>query len=73
MHVITGASSGIGRGVALALIERGETVLAIARRAERLADLGEGATALAADVSLTGGRTTIVSSVARRRADSSSA
>ena len=39
--VVTGASSGIGRATAQALAERGLTVHAVARRAERLAELAE--------------------------------
>jgi short-subunit dehydrogenase len=37
--IVTGASAGIGRAFAQALSRRGHTVLAIARRAERLAEL----------------------------------
>jgi short-subunit dehydrogenase len=37
--IVTGASAGLGRAFALALARRGHTVLAIARRAERLAEL----------------------------------
>ncbi len=39
--VVTGASSGIGRATALALAARGATVVAVARREERLASLIE--------------------------------
>ena len=37
--IVTGASSGIGRAVALLAAERGYAVLAVARRADRLAEL----------------------------------
>src|SRR6185369_15116567 len=37
--IVTGASSGLGRAFALALARRGHPVLAVARRAERLAEL----------------------------------
>ena len=37
--VVTGASSGMGAAFATALAARGHTVLAVARRAERLAEL----------------------------------
>ena len=43
MHVVTGASSGIGRGVALGLATRGETVLAVARRSHLLEELAASA------------------------------
>jgi len=43
---VTGASSGIGRGVALELARRGFTVYATARRAEALADLERAAAGL---------------------------
>lgn len=39
--VVTGASSGIGRGIALALAKRGATVIAAARREDKLAQLVE--------------------------------
>jgi NADP-dependent 3-hydroxy acid dehydrogenase YdfG len=38
LHVITGASAGMGRATALALAERGESVVAVARGEEALAD-----------------------------------
>lgn len=37
--LITGASSGLGRGLAVALAARGNTIVATARRADRLAEL----------------------------------
>ena len=39
--VVTGASSGMGRQIAVELAEAGATVLAIARRGERLAELSQ--------------------------------
>ncbi len=49
--LITGCSTGIGRAVALALLERGHTVYATARRIETLTELeGKGAKVLALDV-----------------------
>jgi short-subunit dehydrogenase len=47
--IVTGASSGIGAALARLCVERGWNVLAVARRAERLATL-TGATTLALDV-----------------------
>jgi len=50
-HIVFGASSGIGEAIAQRLIERGGTVSALARRAERLETLAAaGATAFPADV-----------------------
>jgi len=53
--LVCGASAGIGRATAFALAERGATVVALARRVERLADLiaalpGDGHRALPADL-----------------------
>lgn len=45
-YLVTGASSGVGRAVALELARRGARVLATARRAERLARLAEAAPAI---------------------------
>jgi 3-hydroxy acid dehydrogenase / malonic semialdehyde reductase len=48
--IVTGASSGIGRATARALLAGGARVVAGARRVERLEDLGEGALGLPLDV-----------------------
>jgi 3-hydroxy acid dehydrogenase / malonic semialdehyde reductase len=48
--VVTGASSGIGRATARALLAEGVRVAAGARRVERLDDLGEGSIGLPLDV-----------------------
>jgi 3-hydroxy acid dehydrogenase / malonic semialdehyde reductase len=48
--IVTGASSGIGRATADALLARGARVVAGARRVERLEELGEGALGLPLDV-----------------------
>jgi short-subunit dehydrogenase len=57
--IVTGASAGLGRAFALALARRGHPVLAVARRAERLAELvaeaqGARIEALALDVTADG-------------------
>lgn len=48
--IVTGASSGIGRATAKALVAEGARVVAGARRVERLDDLGDGALGLPLDV-----------------------
>jgi len=48
--VVTGASSGIGKGLALALAERGDLVLALGRSTERLERLASSAEGLAGRV-----------------------
>lgn len=55
MFVVTGASSGIGRAVTVALADRNESVMAIARSSAPLKDLEDkyaGVTALAIDLAL---------------------
>jgi len=37
--IVTGASSGIGRALAIGLLNRGSYVIAVARRRDRLLDL----------------------------------
>lgn len=70
MHVVTGASSGIGRGIVIALGERFVPVLAVARRAdvaEAVAvEAGPSVTAVSADVATETGITAIVEAVGGR-------
>jgi NAD(P)-dependent dehydrogenase (short-subunit alcohol dehydrogenase family) len=54
--MITGASSGFGRAIAEAVLERGDRVVAAARRAESVSGLGEGVLALSLDVTDPGQR-----------------
>ena len=64
--VVTGASSGIGEAVARRLIARGENVLAVARRGDRLRALCQGhsnARALACDLSESAAVQTIAAAV----------
>jgi NADP-dependent 3-hydroxy acid dehydrogenase YdfG len=48
--VVTGASSGVGREVALRFAKEGAKVVAVARRAERLAALEEQSKELAGEI-----------------------
>jgi len=48
--VVTGASSGIGRAIARHLADAGAAVAAVARRADRLGEIGPGVLPVAADV-----------------------
>jgi NADP-dependent 3-hydroxy acid dehydrogenase YdfG len=48
--LVTGASSGIGAAIARSLADGGATVAGLARRADRVAELGAGVTPIAADV-----------------------
>lgn len=74
MHVVTGASEGIGRAVATELAARGETVVAVARNRSRLAELQAGHPGLevvTADLATESGRQTLVSALeGRGRLDS---
>ena len=48
--VVTGASSGVGREIALLFAREGAKVVAVARRAERLAALEEASRELAGEI-----------------------
>jgi short-subunit dehydrogenase len=58
--IVTGASSGIGRALALAAAGAGFSVVAVARRAERLAELAPACATLAIDVTAADAATKIV-------------
>ncbi len=66
LHVVTGASAGMGAACVTALADAGHHVVAVARRAEALEVVAAGSdavTTLAADVGTTEGRTEIVAAV----------
>jgi NADP-dependent 3-hydroxy acid dehydrogenase YdfG len=60
--LVTGASSGIGRATAEALLAEGAAVAALARRADRLAELaeGHGAVPVVGDLTVEGAAATLV-------------
>ena len=63
VHLVTGASAGMGASVTRALADRGDTVVAVARRGDLLAELAAGrptVVPVAADVGTTDGRERIV-------------
>lgn len=67
MIVVTGASSGIGNALAKKLASAGHSVLAVARRAERLHHLAseqEHIIPLVADISLPAGRDIVINKIA---------
>ena len=67
MFVVTGASSGIGRAVTVALAERDQSVLAVARDSTRLGELATKyprVTALASDLLTAGGVRQVVDACA---------
>ncbi|MEX1003763.1 MAG: SDR family NAD(P)-dependent oxidoreductase [Acidimicrobiia bacterium] len=68
MHVVTGASDGIGRAVAAELADRGARVLAVSRDGARLDRLSQGRPALsavAADLATSEGRANLYRQVPR--------
>ncbi|HYT52631.1 MAG TPA: SDR family oxidoreductase [Gaiellaceae bacterium] len=74
--VVTGASSGLGREFALALAKRGQPVLAVARRGDRLRTLADEASAgggrvepLIADLSTAAGIETVLATAAALEVD----
>lgn len=68
LHVITGASAGMGRATVAALTARGHDVVAVARSTDRLRELATetGATAVSADVGTAEGRAAVIETVAAR-------
>lgn len=64
--IVTGASSGIGAATARALAREGAQVAVGARRADRLAELGEGFVALELDVTDPDSSASFVASAVRR-------
>lgn len=69
LHVVTGASAGMGRACAVQLAEAGHDIIAVARRADVLAELAPGTTnvtVVAADVASADGRSAIVDAVGQR-------
>lgn len=69
VYVVTGASSGIGEVVARRLLARGERVLAVARRADRLAALcgdSDAAAYVAADLAESASVETVAAAVKAR-------
>lgn len=69
MHVVTGASEGIGRAVAIELAARGDSVVAVARNRSRLEALQAehpGIEVVVADLATESGRATLVAALAAR-------
>lgn len=69
LFVVTGASTGIGSGVARSLATRNHDVIAVARNEDRLEDLKKSIesriTTLVADLSTTSGRASVINKVKR--------